>query len=56
MPLVFDMPDYVELITKEDKVMIVKRLMKEKKQVEMIKDLLEMAECNIDMLMDEFPA
>jgi hypothetical protein len=56
MPLVFDMPDYVEPITEEDKAMIVKRLMKEKKQVEMIKDLLEMAECNINTLMDKFPA
>jgi hypothetical protein len=44
MPLVFDMPKYVALITKEDKVMLVNKLMKEKKQIEMIKTLLEIAE------------
>jgi hypothetical protein len=31
-------------------------LMREKKQVEMIKDLLAIAEWNINILMDKFPA
>jgi hypothetical protein len=56
MPLVFDTPDYVELITKEDKKNLVKKLMKEKRQIEMIKDLLAIAERNINILMDEFPS
>jgi hypothetical protein len=56
MPLVFDTPKYVELITKEDKAMIVKKLMKEKRQIEMIKTLLEIAECNTNILIEEFPA
>jgi hypothetical protein len=54
MPLVFDTPDYIEPITEEDKSVLVKKLMKEKKQVEMIKDLLVIAECNINILMEEF--
>jgi hypothetical protein len=56
MPLVFDMPDYVKLITKEDKKNLVKKLMKEKRQIEMIKDLLAIAEHNTNVLMDEFPS
>jgi hypothetical protein len=56
MPLVFDTPEYVAPITEEDKAMIVKKLMKEKKQIEMIKTLLEIAECNTNILMEEFPA
>jgi hypothetical protein len=56
MPLVFDMPKYVALITKEDKVILVNKLMKEKKQIEMIKTLLEIAECNTNILMEEFLA
>jgi hypothetical protein len=34
MPLVFDTPKYVEPITEEDKNVLVKKLMREKKQVE----------------------
>jgi hypothetical protein len=56
MPLVFDTPEYVAPITEEDKSVLVKKLMKEKKQVEMIKDLLAIAEQNINVLMDKFPA
>jgi hypothetical protein len=56
MPLVFDMPDYVEPITEEDKKTLVKKLMREKRQIEMIKDLLAIAECNTNILMDEFPS
>jgi hypothetical protein len=56
MPLVFDTPEYVELITEEDKNVLVKKLMREKKQVEMIKDLLAIAERNINILMEEFLA
>jgi hypothetical protein len=56
MPLVFDTPKYITLITKEDKAILTKKLMREKKQVEMIKDLLAIAECNINILMEEFPA
>jgi hypothetical protein len=56
MPLVFDTPKYVALITEEDKSVLVKKLMKEKKQVEMIKDVLAIAEWNINILMEEFPA
>jgi hypothetical protein len=56
MPLVFDTPEYVEPITEEDKNVLVKKLMREKKQVEMIKDLLAIAERNINILMEEFPA
>jgi hypothetical protein len=56
MLLVFDTPEYITLITEEDKSVLVKKLMKEKKQVEMIKDLLAIAECNINILMEEFPA
>jgi hypothetical protein len=56
MPLVFDTPKYVKLITKEDKAMIVKKLMKEKRQIEMIKTLLEIAERNMNILMEEFLA
>jgi hypothetical protein len=44
MPLVFDTPKYVAPITKKDKSVLVKKLMREKKQVEMIKDLLAIAE------------
>jgi hypothetical protein len=55
MLLVFDPPEYVEPITEEDKSMLVKKLMREKKQVEMIKDLLAIAERNINILMEEFP-
>jgi hypothetical protein len=40
MPLVFDTPKYVAPITKEDKAVLTKKLMREKKEVEMIKDLL----------------
>jgi hypothetical protein len=56
MLLVFDTPEYVTPITEEDKSVLVKKLMREKKQVEMIKDLLAIAECNINILMEEFPA
>jgi hypothetical protein len=56
MLLVFDTPEYVTPITEEDKSVLVKKLMKEKKQVEMIKNLLAIAERNINILMDEFPA
>jgi hypothetical protein len=56
MPLVFDTPEYVALITEEDKAVLTKKLMKEKKQVEMIKDLLAIAERNINILMEEFLA
>jgi hypothetical protein len=56
MPLVFDTPEYVAPITEEDKVILVKKLMKEKKQIEMIKALLEIAEHNTNTLMDEFPS
>jgi hypothetical protein len=55
MPLIFDMPNYVAPITEEDKAILVKKLMKEKKQIKMIKDLLEIAECNTNTLMDELP-
>jgi hypothetical protein len=55
MLLVFDPPEYIEPITEEDKSMLVKKLMREKKQVEMIKDLLVIAEQNINILMEEFP-
>jgi hypothetical protein len=55
MPLVFDPPEYIKPITEEDKSTLVKKLMREKKQVEMIKDLLAIAECNINILMEEFP-
>jgi hypothetical protein len=54
--LVFDTPEYVALITKEDKAVLTKKLMREKKQVEMIKDLLAIAERNINILMEEFLA
>jgi hypothetical protein len=56
MPLVFDTPDYVEPITEEDKKTLVKKLMREKRQIEMIKDLLAIAEYNTNILMDEFPS
>jgi hypothetical protein len=56
MPLVFDTPKYIEPITEEDKTMMVKKLMKEKKQIEMIKTLLEIAERNMNILIDKFPA
>jgi hypothetical protein len=56
MPLVFDTPKYIELITEEDKAVIVKKLMREKRQIKMIKTLLEIAECNTNILMEEFPA
>jgi hypothetical protein len=56
MLLVFDTPEYVALITEEDKSILVKKLMREKKQIEMIKDLLVIAKCNINILMEEFPA
>jgi hypothetical protein len=56
MPLVFDTPKYVALITEEDKAVLTKKLMREKKQVEMIKDLLAIAERNINILMEEFLA
>jgi hypothetical protein len=56
MLLIFDTPEYVAPITEEDKSVLVKKLMREKKQVEMIKDLLAIAECNINILMEEFPA
>jgi hypothetical protein len=56
MPLVFDTSEYVALITEEDKAVLTKKLMREKKQVEMIKDLLAIAEHNINILMEEFPA
>jgi hypothetical protein len=56
MPLVFNTPKYVTPIMEEDKTALVKKLMKEKKQVEMIKDLLAIAECNIHILMDKFLA
>jgi hypothetical protein len=56
MPLVFDTPKYIAPITKEDKAVLTKKLMREKKQVEMIKDLLAIAERNINILMEEFPA
>jgi hypothetical protein len=55
MLLVFDTPDYVTPITKEDKAILVKKLMKEKKQIKMIKDLLEIAEHNTNILIDQFP-
>jgi hypothetical protein len=55
MPLVFDTPKYVTPITEEDKSVLVKKLMREKKQIEMIKDLLAIAEHNISILMEEFP-
>jgi hypothetical protein len=56
MPLVFDTPDYVAPITEEDKAILVKKLMKEKKQIKMIKALLEIAEHNTNTLMDKFPS
>jgi hypothetical protein len=56
MLLVFDTPKYVTLITEEDKAILVKKLMREKKQIEMIKNLLEIAEHNTNILMDKFPA
>jgi hypothetical protein len=56
MPLMFDTPKYIAPITEEDKAVLTKKLMWEKKQVEMIKDLLAIVECNINMLMEEFPA
>jgi hypothetical protein len=40
----------------EDKAMLVNKLMKEKKQIKMIKTLLEIAERNTNILMDEFPS
>jgi hypothetical protein len=55
MPLVFDTPKYAAPIIEEDKSVLVKKLMKEKKQVEMIKNLLVIAEHNINILMEEFP-
>jgi hypothetical protein len=55
MLLVFDTPEYVAPITEEDKAILMKKLMREKKQVEMIKDLLAIAERNINILMEEFP-
>jgi hypothetical protein len=55
MPLVFDTPKYIAPIMEEDKAMLVNKLMKEKKQIEMIKTLLEIAECNTNILMEEFP-
>jgi hypothetical protein len=54
MLLVFDTPEYVTPITEEDKAVLVNKLMKEKKQIEMIKILLEIAECNTNILMEEF--
>jgi hypothetical protein len=56
MPLVFDTPKYIAPITEEDKAILTKKLMREKKQVEMIKDLLVIAERNINILMEEFLA
>jgi hypothetical protein len=56
MLLVFDTPEYITPITEEDKSVLVKKLMREKKQIEMIKDLLAIAERNINILMEEFPA
>jgi hypothetical protein len=56
MLLVFDMPEYVTPIMEEDKAMLVNKLMKEKKQIKMIKTLLEIAERNTNILMEEFPA
>jgi hypothetical protein len=56
MPLVFDTPKYIEPITEEDKAVIVKKLMREKRQIKMIKTLLEIAEHNTNILMEEFPA
>jgi hypothetical protein len=56
MLLVFDTPKYIAPITEEDKAVLTKKLMREKKQVEMIKDLLAIAERNINILMEEFPA
>jgi hypothetical protein len=56
MPLVFDTPKYVAPITEEDKSVLVKKLIREKKQIEMIKNLLAIAECNVNILMKEFPA
>jgi hypothetical protein len=48
-----DTPKYIDPITKQDKKQLIRKLQMEKRQLQMIKDLLEIAEQNVSMLMEE---
>jgi hypothetical protein len=53
MLLIFDTPEYVKPLPNQDKEQLVRKIQLEKKQIQMVKDLLEIVERNVNLLMEE---